>query len=123
MKYTLYLSILFIGLLSGCRKDKTPHLYAGTYDCTVTRYSWSINGGNSVTQEQKNIEILLDGDTVEVFGYRIHEDSIIYGDVHFVGYSYNYMSFHFEPDSIYIKTFSGGLGGGTNSSYKGKKIN
>lgn len=122
MKYALYLSILFVLFLTACRKDQTPHLFAGTYDFTITRHSWSLNGGSSTSTEQKNLDVHLDGDTVDVFGYRIHEDSIEYGRVYFGGYSYNYISFHFEPDSLYVSMFSGGLGGGTNSSYKGRKI-
>lgn len=123
MKIRITLFLLLVLVVSSCRKDKVPHPYAGTYDCTVSYFSWNLNGGYSSSTEQKNIDVLLIGDTVDVFGYRIHEDSIVMSETYFSGFSYNYMSFHFEPDSIYIKTFSGGLGGGTNTSYKGRKIN
>lgn len=122
MKYIVPL-VTFTLLISSCRKDKVPHPFAGTYDCTVGHLSWSLNGGYSNTSEQKEIEILLDGDSVEVFGVKIHEDDIVYGESHFSGYSYNYMNFRFEKDSIYISTFSGGMGGGTTTSYRGRKLN
>ncbi len=122
MRYSLCVFIFLVLLLTSCVKDKIEHPFAGTYDCTVTHSYWDMTGANSSSSEQKKIEVLSSEDSIEVVGVKIHEDEIEYGKSFFFGYSYNHMNFRFEKDSIYISTFSGGLGGGSTVSYAGRKI-
>lgn len=122
MKKTVYV-FLAVFLLLACRKDKVPpHPFAGNYWCKVTTYSWSLNGPGSATAEESMIEVLLENDTIDVLGARMHEDELVEGEQYFFGQSYNYISFRFSNDSLYISRFSGGMGGGTNTSYKGVRV-
>lgn len=122
MRRIFYLfAVIFI--LLACRKDKIPpHPFAGNYWCTVSKYSWSINGPGTSSTEEYMIEVLRENDSIDVLGARVHEDELEEGEVYFFGQSYNYIKFHFSNDSLYISRFSGGLGGGTNTSYVGIRM-
>ena len=120
--YTLIL-VFSLLLVISCTKDKVDHPYAGSYDCTVNHNYWDMTGNNSSSISQEIIDVLLIEDSIEVFGARVHVDSIVEGQSYFFGYSSNYMSFQFKNDSIFTSAFSGGLGGGNSTSYVGNKIN
>ncbi|MFT5780148.1 MAG: hypothetical protein ACI837_003109 [Crocinitomicaceae bacterium] len=125
MRYTWLIFIFSIVLHASCSKEKVQHPYAGTYDCSVINSSWSMTGGGGggSSTEQLTFELLLIEDSIDVLGAKVAVDEIAYGKSFFFGYSSNYISFNFEKDSIFISRHSGGLGGGSTTSYAGRKIN
>ena len=123
MKISAIILISFFLIISSCSKDKVQHPFAGSYDCTVNHSYWDMTGNNSSSISYEIVDVLLIEDSIEVFGARVHADSIVEGQSYFFGGSSNYMSFQFKNDSIYTSHFSGGLGGGSSTSYAGKKIN
>ena len=123
MKYVLSIPSILILLLSSCTKEQVEHPFAGDYACNVTHSYTDMTGANSSSIDQETIDVILSQDSIEVFGVKLHEDDVEYGQPFFYGSSYNYMSFHFENDSIYMSSFSGGLGGGSTTTYAGRKIN
>jgi hypothetical protein len=119
----LFVVCIAVFILLACRKDKVPpHPFAGNYWCKVSAYSWSLNGPSSSTYAEYMIEVLRENDTIDVLGARIHEDEVVEGQQYFFGQSYKYISFRFSNDSLYISRFSGGMGGGTNTSYVGTRV-
>lgn len=123
MRAAIYILALSTIFLASCVSDQLEHPFAGTYDCEVTHHYWDINGTNTFSTEVKHISVTLSNDSVEVLGSKIAQDELEYGQSYFFGVSYNHMTVRFEPDSIFISSFSGGLGGGTSTSYKGRKLN
>lgn len=123
MKGAFYTLILLSIFLASCVSDKLEHPFAGTYDCEVTHHYWDINGSSSYSTEQKDLFVSLKNDSIEILGYKIAQDELQYGQSYFFGFSYNHTTIRFEQDSVFISSFSGGLGGGTSTSYKGRKFN
>lgn len=120
-KVVIIFTTIFI--LLACRKDKVPpHPFAGNYWCKVTTYSWSLGNPGSSSTDEYMIEVLRENDSIDVLGAKVAEDELLEGQQYFFGQSYNYISFHFSNDSLFIARFSGGLGGGTNTSYKGARV-
>ncbi len=124
---TVFLALLVTSV--SCRKDKIiipeeapKSAYAGTYDCTVHHHYSDLTGVSSDTTEQKNLTLPFVDDSVQIFGARLHEDDIVFGETYFFGYSYHHMNVRFEQDSIFIYTFNGGLGGGNSVRFKGRKL-
>lgn len=109
-------------MIGACTKDKVRAPFVGNYDCTVTYTYQDINGNYSSYTEQSTMEVIEDADSLEVFGGRVHKEEVNYGDSYFFGYSWNHMTFRFEEDSIYVSTYAGGLGGGSSSYWRGKRM-
>lgn len=61
------------------------------------------------------------GKNVIVLNSAIHIDSLWEGKEYTTGSGSNYSSIQFIGDSLYIHYNSGGLGGGSYGTYKGKK--
>ncbi len=121
MNRTLW-AILISSFLLSCKKEKVQHPIAGNYDCVITSSSWDLSGYYSTLTTYDTIEVVLENDSIKVFNLAWHEDSLVEGQDYFYGYSYNNITVRFENDSLFSSHFSGGLGGGTTTTTKGRKI-
>lgn len=120
MRVKFLVFILMIASYS-CTKDKIQHPVVGNYNCIVTHISQDITGNSSSSTYNDVFSVTQEGDSVNVSNHKLHVNDVEYGKNYFYGFSFYQFSFRFEVDSIFISTFSGGLGGGTSTNWIGGK--
>jgi len=87
----------------------------------VTHTYQDITGNYSSSTYNDVFSVTQEGDSVNVSNHKLHVNDVEYGKNYFFGFSYNQFNFRFEVDSIFISTFTGGLGGGTSTYWIGGK--
>lgn len=120
MKIILIL-LIFLNISYSCTKDKVPHPVVGNYNCLVTHTYQDITGNYSSSTYNDVFSVTQEGDSVNVSNHKLHVNDVEYGKNYFFGFSFNQFNFRFEVDSIFISTFTGGLGGGTSTYWIGGK--
>jgi len=121
-------AILFFVLLLfiGCKKDSVETIslaanakYMGTYEGTWTSQAYMSSGTGPVysTDSTFSIGIYSDGKNTTTFG----PCPVVQFDENDFAYFYH-GSLTFRNDSIFYICMNGGLGGGSNESFKGKKL-
>ncbi|MBP6335479.1 MAG: hypothetical protein KA444_08405 [Bacteroidia bacterium] len=129
----LLVTLLTILVSTSCKKENAEDVnedyrtaYAGNYSCQKLCTFWSIsqpqtdtsfNGSSSISiriDPSTPNRIIVDSDTIAI-------DSSGSFNGHYDPPAYNNYSIQITGDSIYLNTFSGGLGGGTTCNSKGKR--
>ena len=97
---------------------------AGKYNCNVKVNSYNmINGGYSYdTTYTETVEVKQEGVFVNVYGFKVHIDSLWKGKKYFENNYSDNRSLQLVNDSLYFYHWSGGLGGGGSQIYEGIKI-
>lgn len=121
--FTLYFFLCCVVLISfaSCDKYHAKKL-AGVYFCEVKYSYWDMTPTNIDSTYNQEIEITQKGKELDVLGYKVHIDSLWNEKEYMVGGVHNYLNTLFRDDSVYITSYSGGLGGGATWKYAGSKI-
>ena len=130
MKRIFHLVFILCFLIFSCEKNQNgPKDYSGTYDCLVYGSSFNIfdstTWGTSGPPTQTTLDVIQNGSLITVDNdFTFHCDSVANENLYteYEGSSsYNTIRFY-SNDSIYYKTYSGGLGGSSSSNYVGRKM-
>lgn len=140
MKDTSSLSqvFIFLFLLEACTKDKATDqpfaipvvdyrdTYTGNYNCTRLCTFWSISQPQTETTFYSAINISVTKHPVLTNSLIVENDTIPIDSAGTFSGFYNPPAYHnysivFRSDSVFINSFSGGLGGGTTCNTIGKK--
>ncbi len=118
-------SILLVTIISyvlfACDKAHLKKL-AGNYRCTVHSSSWMMGTVSHDTTYIDTIEVTRNGLYLQVEGSFFHIDSVWKGKKYHQGNMYNQSEIQFVNDSLYFSRYGGGLGGGSGTTYVGRKI-
>ena len=117
-----FATLLFIS----CNKECETPDYSGTYDCEVAASWYNVmdSTGNGSSNYQTTLEVVQNGDLITINDFTFHCDSVanenLYSEYE-TGSTSKSVRFYAE-DSIYYRSSSGGLGGGSSATYYGKKM-
>lgn len=115
-------AVLLIILLFGCKKHQEKDL-SGIYRCTVDQRNWDMDAGVTSSTYEEDLDIKQNGDLVVILGNYVHIDSLWKNKLYrkMSGGS-NVFEAQFINENIYVSYNAGGLGGGVEYIYRGKKI-
>ena len=113
MKKLILLLILLFPLIISCKKRAVNH-FTGKYSCTYYGHGWMLGEPSTDTSYETTLEVTRNKKELTVLGRTFHSDSIQNNKTY---YGYSYKVRFYSKDSLYFYSWSGGLGGGSSSTY------
>ena len=118
------ITVLFCAFLflcnSGCDKQHAKKL-EGNYNCIVQYHYWDMQRTNIDSTYFETLCVTRSGKFISVLNHEIHIDSLWGGQEYYEGYIHNYIKVRFKNETIFVESYSGGLGGGATWTFEGNK--